>query len=367
MMEVVFLGKWWSVGESLFLSNLILNYSEYLKKNYKGQIKIIYNFINETFIYKNTFDIETLKKYVDSLHFSNPNYNPNQLKQSGYVEIYDWVFVKKENINFFNEVFRYNENCWTKYEIFDEIFSVTHPTNIIRHEVEILYRDYEFSKKDKNHTYPKPLIKLSKNIKKIARDFIKSNDLEEYEVIHFRWNSRYDNICGPEVVEYLVQRLGEVIDTNKKYFISSNYSIFQEKIKSKFSNVYYIDRGPADFTSIESGTIKNKNLPYFISKKILEELPNNTQLSNFIAHVELEIINRSKRVIHCSEISRDIISLFLWYPILVKKRELLWVACENNIIRKYDFDGCIYQEVLEKPKIIKPECFKIISGNKYLN
>jgi hypothetical protein len=367
MKKVIFLGQWWSVGESLFLVNLILNYCDYIKNNYNNKIYIIYHLVNEEFIYKNVLNIEHIKKYVDELHFSNKSLFNYQLKNEGYIEIFEWVYVHKDDLDFFNEVFKYNTTCWTKYEIFDQVFSPFHPTNTIRHEVEILNKDYDFSRKKRNSKYPKPLVKLSKLLKKISKDFRKLNNLYDYDVIHFRWNNRYDHHCGPEVVDYIVGRMEEVLDKDKKYFISTNFSLLIEKLKLKFNNIIFIDRADADFKVIESRKTTNKSLPSFIDEKILVMNPTMTQISNFIAHVELEIINNSNRVIHCSEISRDMISLFLWIPILINGVEILWVACDNNVIRKYNFNGCTYQNVLERPKLNKPECINLISGGKCFN
>jgi hypothetical protein len=360
--KIIFLGQWWSVGESLFLVNLILNYCDYIKKYYKNDIHVIYHFINEKFMYENVIDIEYIKEMVDELHFENPELHSHILKENGYLEIFEWVYVHKDDISFFNSVFRYNESCWTKYEIFDMCFSVSHPTNVIRHEVEVLYRDYEFNNGELE--YPKPLLKLNKIIKNITEKYRQENGLNEYEVIHFRWNNRYDNNCGVEVVDYLISRLEEVLDPEKKYFVSSNYSLFITKIQEKFKNILFIDRGDADFSIIESGSKTGKNLPTFIDERILSYNPTMTQLSNFMAHVEMDIINNSKRVIHCSEISRNMISLFLWIPLLINEVELLWISCGNNVIRKYNFNGCVYQNILDKPIVNKPECVKIIGGGR---
>jgi hypothetical protein len=361
--KLIVTSEWWSVGECAALVNLVLNVCDYVNNNYKDDVYIIYHFMNEKFIYENVIDIDHVKTFVDEVHFTNPSLHINKLYEQGYVKIWDWVYVHKDDLNFFNEIFKFNQRCPSKYEVFETFFPSNHPINIIRHEVEILYRDYEFNYND-NSGYPKSLLQLSKTLKSIVKKYNKENKLKNYDVIHFRWNNRCDNTCGLEVVDYLVSRLSEVLDTNKTYFVSTNYSLFITQLKTKFKNILFIDRGDADFSVIESGIRTGREFPKFINEKILKSNPNMIQLSNFMAHVEMEIINNSQRVIHCSEISRNIISLFLWIPLLMNNVELLWIACGNNVKRKYNFNGCYEQVVLDPPKVKKPKCIQTISHGR---
>jgi len=364
--KLIILNKWWSVGESASLLNLALNLCDYIMNYHKDDVHVIFHFLNEKFMYENVIDMDHVRTFVDELHFANPSIDVYKLEHDGYVKIgWDWwLYVHKDDFDFFNRIFKFNElsevDAYSKYEVFESIFPKYHAVNIIRHNVEILHRDYEFNNIYTSE-YPKPLLKFSEKIKRIAREYKEENKLENYDVIHFRWHNRFDDSCGPEVLDYLVSRLEEVLDKEKTYFVSTNYSLFIEKIKNKFKNILHIDRGDADFSVIESGIISGKNFPKFIDEKILEYRPNMQQLSNFMAYVEMEIINNSQRVIHCSEIHRNIISMFLWVPLLMNNVELLWIACENNIYRKYNFDKCHEQIVLDPPKVRKPKCVEIIS------
>jgi hypothetical protein len=361
--KLIVLSEWWSVGESASLLNLVLNVCDYVINNHKDDVYIIYNFVNHKFIYENVFDIDHIKTFVDEIHFTNPNFNTNKLEEDGYVKIWDWVYVHKDDLIFFNKIFKLNKDCPANYEVFEMCFPSKHPINTIRHEVEVLYRDYEFSGEN-TLGYPKPLLKLSKFLKNITKKYKEDHNLKDYEVIHFRWNNRFDNHCGPEVVDYLVSRLEEVLDDKKTYFVSTNYVLLIKKLKNKFKNILFIDRGNADFSVIESGVKTKKKFPKFINEEILKNNPNMVQLSNFMAYVEMDIINNSKRVIHCSEVSRNIISLFLWVPLLMNNVELLWIACGNNVERKYDFNGCTHQVVLDSPMVNKPRCIEIISNGR---
>jgi hypothetical protein len=319
------------------------------------------SFVDNKFIVDNCINVEELHGYVDEIHIGSLEYSIKDLSNKGYIQLvhsYGWpqnVYIKKEEINTVLSLkFNYFSEAYIGLDKFFDIYNqetLSHNLNKIRHPVPRLQNEL-FTSHNKGHEC---VVDLNKKVKDKVLKFLEKNNIKIFDSIFFKWddtpfNQEQDRAEIEKYIDYIIPYL----DTSKTYFLSSNHSLFYTIFKEKFQNCFFIDRGMYDYYS---NTTSNN---YFFNTGTKTETPEfvdfNTErlslhkISDYLAHIELGLICKSQEIIYITNLKgRNIISLFLWLPLLRYSIPVKWIhhAFGFLVERQYNFDRCLWEKIEE--------------------
>lgn len=204
---------------------------------------------------------------------------------------------------------------------------------------------------------------LNDELYEVTNEFLRKNNLTDFEVIHFRAEPNderaragFNSLKTKEIINYWLDRLQPLIDINKTYVLCSNSKMFFDMFTNRYKNAVYLDR---EFSFYEyekeliNGTIelkKPKLIPDYVFGNDDQPFHHtySIKFSNYIAFIEQCILTKSKRNIHVCDGYRNMISLFMTYPTLIKSVPITWVTFDNLIERKYTSEGCYYHRDVEE-------------------
>lgn len=351
---------WWGVGESSRITEYLLNYINYLKTTYPNKFHVIYNMQTQNSwlcglnpkILSYCVDLSIFENVVDEFYLDNPEYNFYKLRTEGYHEIFAHTFIDKDSID--DELQSYNiENV--HHKIFG-IHYENHPLNGFSKSTQM---DNSF---DTSKT--KQFFKLGKTITDLAQEFIAKKNLTEFDAIHFRWESPYelDVAKRHEIINYWLEKMQPILDRKKTYFLSSISSEFYLLFREKYPNIksLFIDREDLDsFRRATQPPSDDWRIPSTLPEGLIDKSTDSMcAVSDLMAFIEVAVMSNSNHIIHANDGFRIMISLFLWYPMVVKSIPVTWVH-RHIIKRKLEFHKSIYEinETIERnlPNIKIPD------------
>jgi hypothetical protein len=363
MKKIICLQNHWSVGEGLRTINQVLTLIEFLRKIYsEEELYFVLNFLDDEFIVENCIDIKTVSIVPDETYIKNYEYSYNKVLSDGYRPIIPGfhTFAKNEDLEKLNstEFFYKGKKYFGIQEAISIYIDECHSHNVNKITYSHNLNESDFINHEGEH---KCYVSLNPKIEKYSSNILNMLDKHEYESIFYRWEEGYDKEKDYKQIESYVNILSNFLDKNKNYFLSSNNPVFYEIFKKKFKNCFYIDRGifstfshllniketiPSLVDCLENKIIKldNNKIP-----DIFEPNLTHKTVSEYIAHIELNLICKSKRIFYMTNERRDNISLFLWLAILKNSIELNWInVLRGEVIkRKYNFDKCLFEEKIK--------------------
>lgn len=348
MKKIFFTLGWWSIGECSININIVLNYIKLLKEKFPNLFYFVFNLEGSEFVIRNC--IPNLSNLCDEYHINNPMYFLESFESNSnvYQKINPYCYIYKSDFDKSVEnIFTYES--YVQPKIFLDLFDDrTHALMVLRHYVEIL-PDYQLVE-EKSNSQLEIFIEFTDEQIKIRNQFLLEKNIENFDSLHFRCHSNDNQKSEREIINYWIERISPHIDPNKTYFLSSSNQLFYKIFEEKFKNCFYIDRGKYSYNTQTS----NKELNFLPDN--VRRHSNFKDINDYIAFLELSIICKSEKIIHSSDGYRDMISLFLWFPILKYQIPLLWIAFQNDVTRKYNLNGCYYQtsESIDKSKIPVP-------------
>lgn len=356
--ELIFSIQWWSVGESLANINLAIFYIEKIKTDYPDKFHIILNFSGFDLILNHAINHENIKLLTDEFYINNVDYSyDNICNNKKFKRVHDFcaVFSEKydENIEHIFQTKNIGDNIILS-KMFNDYFNFDyHVINKIRHYVPILGDDQIIKPDELNTNKFKILCGLSKNLEEITQNILNSKNINKFESIHFRWNEHIPHPCQHDVINYWLDRISPFIEKGKTYFLSSNTPMFYDLFEIRFKNCFYINRGNHNNKSPNSILITD-----FLPKNVNFNQYKINEIYDYIAHIELSIICNGNIVYNLTDGVREMISLFLWVPILQYNVDLIWITFYHSVHRKYVLDGCYYQSLLNSNymEIEIPKC-----------
>jgi hypothetical protein len=332
MYKIIFTHSWWSVGESLANINIILNFIVFLKQKFPNKFYIILNISGNELNMTYSLDSENIMKLCDEFYLDENIYHPNVIVHNdNFIQLHDCCFINKNEYNLeLENIFHPNKEGNTVIsKLLYDVYNWKHPLNKIRHYVPVLPNNEVVPPNNNDSNDFKIFCDVNEHIKKIVDNILIEKEINDYESIHFRWNEHIPHVCEDDVIIYWIERLTPLINPDKIYFLTSNHPKFYYFFEKKFPNCFYIKRDEY-IKTIENDFTKYKQNDIF----------------DYIAHIDLRLVCRSKNIIHLTDGVREMISLFLWLPILQYKIPITWVTFHNFVYREYSINGCHNQKIL---------------------
>lgn len=342
MIKIVYTHNWWSIGENLGSINQVLTFISFFRKLFPNKFYFVLNFWDGEFIVENCINVEQIKHIPDEFCFLSEEYSHESLLKKGFIKIdpqNQYIFVEEKNLKEINQLDFYYEN--KKYVGVLEALNIfymelhSHPLNKIRHYVPVLDND-SFIPHNKGHNC---LVDLNQNIYKKSQEIINQYGFSDFDCVMFKWEQKFNSINMDKEIEDYVDLIIPFLNKDRRYFLSSNNSLFYTKFKKKFDNCFFIKRGKFDL-HFDKSQEEIPNIIDFDSSKIRPLI-----VSNYIAHIELAIICQSKKIFYTNDFIRPMISLFLWLPILKYSIPISWIYYPESLLieRVYNFESCLSQ------------------------
>lgn len=350
---IVLFHEWISgLGEQTQAVNGFLRIADFINEEYPNKFYIIYNVwvygwdgagSNKNGIEK-ILNVDYLKNFVDEVNILD-RFNGTNL--TVFTEQSEFTPIKYALGRPFGQRVPLSDAIFMKRDSFDEGIAkhigdfVTN--KLACHPLMIQNIQMQLPTTDTININPKEF--MSDTVKKIADTFCSNNNLKKFKTIFFRLHQPTHSVSykqfrwWPEheeldIAKSVFNRIIAQLDKNTTYFLSSNSDILKHLFKEH--NVSFVDRDIFSIhlrDSLLSGEIPRTQLPAVIPAGLfdIEECPQ--VISEFLAAIEMEIMSRSEEIIHFPDCGfyNDMISLFLWYPLIVKKLPLRWITCQDQI------------------------------------
>lgn len=267
----------------------IINCINYVKENHPQ--------IDVTFLINDVRDTKNLEKVLNFEYFHQICEKFEILYEDKKIKTIGGVINYKDE-NFTRLYSGRNDNPKNDIPgIFDVFCTDKDITDVIK--LNIPFISFTFNDKDDRVKYF-PI--FNKDIIENVKNFIEENFNEEFDTIYYRSLNPPNN----ESIEKFKNRLNNLIEKDKKYFMCSNSAMVKKIIKDEGINVIF-------FRDLENHSMSH--------------IPPGGTLFNqkdddvFFPVTEMIIMGESSKILYQGEI--NMVSLFNWYAINVKKVKLI--------------------------------------------